>query len=173
MKRIAICVGCLVLGSMLFGATAAHAARGPVTKAYRERSVGVIISTAQNLTSTSGRVNGTPISHGTASGTQAAAANPPSCTFGSTSVSGSTITVASSGDILDSSFSGSVCESAATPTSGTYVVTATFTITGGTGRFAGATGGGALNSTAVLHAVPFGSQGPVLSHSQGTITLVH
>jgi hypothetical protein len=170
-KRIAVCVGCLVLGLLAFGTTAAHAARGPVTRSYRERSVGVIVSTSQNFTSTSGRVSGTPISRGTGSGTQAAGAAPPVCAIGSTSVSGSTTTVAANGDILDSSFSGSVCESVVTPTSGTYVVTATFTITGGTGRFAGATGGGTLSSTAVLHETPFGSQGPVLSHSLGTITL--
>ncbi len=53
------------------------------------------------------------------------------------------------------------------------MLTGTFTINGGTGKFAGATGGGTTDSTLTLHATPLGSHGPFVPHRLGTITPVH
>jgi hypothetical protein len=79
--------------------------------------------------------------------------------------------VANNGDNLYDTFSGTVCVSSSTPSSTSYMVTATFTITGGTGRFLGATGGGSLSAVATLFQTPQGSQGPFTSHSNGSIQL--
>jgi hypothetical protein len=173
-SRFLSCVACLVLGLTLVATTAtpAQAAKGPV-KTYRERVVGTIISTSQNVTSTAGRINGTPIARGTTSGMQSAGTTPPPCSVGSSPASGTSTLVAYDGDNLYSSFTGSVCESQSTSNSGTYTLTGTFTIDGGTGKFAGATGSGTTDSTLTLHATPQGSQGPFVSHSLGTITLAH
>ena len=173
MKRVVICLGSIVFGLVLLGATAmpAEAAKGPVTATYRERVVGTIVSTSQNFTSSAGRMNGSPIHRGTTSGLQSAASTPPPCTAGSSQASGTTTIVAANGDNLYTSFTARVCESQSTSNSGTYTLTGTFTITGGTGKFAGATGGGTTNSTLTLYATPQGSQGPFVSHSLGTITL--
>ena len=174
MKRVLSCLGCTIVGLLVLGAAAipAQAAKGPV-KTYRERVVGTIVSTSQNVTSSAGRINGTPIAQGTTSGMQAAGSTPPLCTVGNSPASGTSTLVASNGDNLYTSFTGTVCQSESTSNSGTYMLTGTFTIDGGTGKFAGATGGGTTDSTLTLHATPQGSQGPFVSHSLGTITLAH
>jgi hypothetical protein len=164
--------GLIGLGA-LAGTASAGAEPGRVTtKPYREVTRSVIVSTSQNVTSSSGLVTGTPIRHGTGSGSQAAMSTPPPCDSGPGSpTSGTTTTVGRNGEIIFTSFTGTVCESGSTPTSGTFSLTATFTITGGTGRFSGASGGGSLRSTVTLHPTPQGSQGPALSRSRGTIIL--
>jgi len=174
MQRIVRYLGFTVVTLALLEATTvpAMAAKGPV-RTYRERVVGTIVSTSQNFTSASGRMNGSPIARGTTSGMQAAGATPPLCTAGSSPASGTSTVVAPNGDNLYTSFSGTVCESQVSSNSGTYQLTATFTINGGTGRFTGATGGGATESTLTLFATPQGSQGPFVFHSLGTITLAY
>jgi hypothetical protein len=103
-----------------------------------------------------------------------ASAAVPSCSLGlGGPISGSTITVANRGANLYTSFTGTVCESTSTSTAATYEVKAAFTITGGTGRFSNATGGGTFKSKATLRATPQGSQGPVTTRSRGVIFLEH
>lgn len=173
MKRVLVCLGSVVLGLVLLGATAmpADAARGPVTVTYRERVVGTIVSTSEDVTNSAGRINGSPIRRGTTSGLQSAAGSPPPCTAGSGQASGTSTVVAANGNNLYTSFTGRVCESQSTSDSATYTSTGSFTVNGGTGKFAGATGSGTTDSTLTLYATPQGSQGPFISHSLGTITL--
>src|ERR1700733_13244017 len=109
MKRILICLCCLIVGLTVLEATAgpAQAAKkSGATHTYRERVVGTIVSMEQNLTSSSGRINGSPISRGTTSGMQAAGATPPLCTVGSSPASGTSTLVAHNGDNLYTSFTG-------------------------------------------------------------------
>jgi hypothetical protein len=171
-----VCLG-IILGVLTasIGAGAASATPRPGrAEPYREVTRSVIVSTAQNMTTSSGQVTGTPIVHGTGSGSQAAGTTPPLCGSGPGSpTSGTTTTVAKNGNIIFTAFTGTVCQSGSTPTSGTYLLTGTFTITGGTGRFADATGGGTLTSKITLHPTPQGSQGPAVSHARGTIDLMH
>jgi hypothetical protein len=175
MKRVLICLCCLLVGLIFLEATAgpAQAAKkSDATHTYRERVIGTIVSTTQNVTSSSGRINGSAITRGTTSGMQAAGSTPPLCTVGSSLASGTSTLVAYNGDNLYTSFTGTVCESQSTSNSATYVLTGTYTINGGTGRFTGATGSGTTDSTLTLHPTPQGSQGPFVSHSLGTITLI-
>ena len=52
-----------------------------------------------------------------------------------------------------------------------YVFNGTFTITGGTGPFSNATGGGRLYSIVTLYPTGDGTQGPFFSLAVGTIRL--
>jgi hypothetical protein len=172
MKRtcFGICLSALAL--CVLPESAAAAPSGGKVKAYVEESRGVIISTSPNFVTSSSRIHGTLIAHGTSSGTQMAASTPPPCSTGTTSISGSTTAVADkTGDNLYNTYTGTVCVSSSTASSTTYLVTATSTYTGGTGRFAGATGGGTFTATATLYATPQGSQGPFISRGRGTIDL--
>jgi hypothetical protein len=81
---------------------------------------------------------------------------------------GSTQLTAANGDILYTEFSQSVCQSGSTQT---YEGTGTYTIDGGTGRFANATGSGTEAADAVFpDGSPFG-QGTWKFSETGTINL--
>jgi hypothetical protein len=172
MRRACFCICLSIFGLSVVSASAAastiHGTR------YSEVTRGVVLSTVEDVTSTTGTVTGTLIAHGTSSGSQMASAAVPSCSLGlGGPISGSTITVANRGANLYTSFTGTVCESTSTSTAATYEVKAAFTITGGTGRFSNATGGGTFKSKATLRATPQGSQGPVTTRSRGVIFLEH
>ena len=64
-----------------------------------------------------------------------------------------------------------MCESATTSSYTQYRVTSTVTVTGGTGEFANATGGGEQYSVVTLYPTADGAQGPFSSFLYGTIRL--
>ena len=151
------------------GSASATSSKG---RPYLEATRGVVVSTTPNQITTSGIVRGTPIAYGRSSGTSASSGPPPPCSSGTAPGSGSNTTAAQSGGLVFLSYTGSVCLSSSTTVSGTYSFTGTFTINGGTGRFAGATGGGTLAASFTLYARPQGSQGPLVSHARGRIFLL-
>jgi hypothetical protein len=139
---------------------------------FRLRASGTITSVVQNQTTSSGTVRGRLLGHGSFSASEVTASNPTPCSSGPGSpASGSNRDTAANGDVLTTSFTGTVCQSASTPTSATDQFTGKFTITGGTGRFANATGGGTVRATATLNATPQGSAGPLTYVDIGRIRL--
>lgn len=133
---------------------------------------GIISSTVQNVTTSSGREVGTPLGAATTSGSQVATSAPLPCGVSPASTdSGTTLAVATNGKAIDTSYTGTVCVSASTSSYTRYVFNGTFTITGGTGPFSNATGGGRLYSIVTLYPTGDGTQGPLLSLAVGTIRL--
>ena len=119
-------------------------------------------------TTFAGTVQASHLGRGTFSGIEFTPLFPPLCSSGSgTPTSGSNALKAANGDVLQTEFSGTVCQSA--PFTDAFNLTATYTITGGTGRFAEATGAG----TTISHAEfgPGFSAGPDTITSSGTIVL--
>ncbi len=130
------------------------------------------MSVVQNQTTSSGTVRGRLLGRGRFNATEVTTSNPTPCSSGPGSpASGSNMDTAANGDVLTTSFTGTVCQSASTPTSATDQFTGQFTITGGTGRFANATGGGTVTATATLSATAQGSAGPITYRDIGTIRL--
>jgi hypothetical protein len=86
-------------------------------------------------------------------------------------VTGSVTTTASNGSQLTFSLSGTVCQAATTSSYTRYLVTSSVTVTGGTGEFANATGGGKQYSLVTLYPTGFGTQGPFTSFLYGSIRL--
>jgi hypothetical protein len=126
-----------------FEGTASAAPTVSKVAPYVELGSGTVTSTVQDVTTSVGKVFGTPIFLGTTSGSEAATSPPPACGASAGSpVSGSVTTTASNGSQLDFSLSGTVCVSATTSSYTRYLVRATVTVIGGTGEFANATGGG-------------------------------
>ena len=160
MRRACILTVVAVLGLTFFEGTASATATGWKVVPYVEIGSGTITSTAQDVTTSVGKVFGTPIFQGTTSGSQEAASPPPPCALGAGSpVTGSVTTTASNGSQLTFSLNGTVCVSATTSSYTRYLVNATVTITGGSGEFAGATGGGKQYSVVIsirLHPAPRG-----------------
>jgi hypothetical protein len=112
-------------------------------------------------TTFAGTVQASHLGRGTFSGIEFTPLFPPLCSSGSgTPTSGSNALTAANGDVLQTEFSGTVCQSA--PFTDAFDLTATYTITGGTGRFANATGTG----TTISHA----EFGPGFSAGPDTIT---
>jgi hypothetical protein len=172
MKRTCIFGAFTVLALTLLDGTASATPSGWRVAPYVEIGSGTITSTAQDVTTSVGKVFGTPIVRGTTSGSQMAASPPPPCGSSAGSlVTGSVTTTASNGSELSFSLNGTVCESATTSSYTRYVVTATVTITGGTGEFANATGGGRQYSVVTLYPTADGTQGPFTSFLHGVIRL--
>jgi hypothetical protein len=166
MRRASVVVGLLALFA-LTGSAAGHS--GP-SKAHHflVRGSGTLTN-AGSQNSFSGTVTGTRIGRGTFSGvSKVVVLPPPQCgTAPGAPASGSNTLTAANGDTLRYSFSGTVCQSAATSASTTYKLTATYTITGGTGRFTDASGTGAALATITL----FVNTGPLTIELRGTIEL--
>jgi hypothetical protein len=174
MRRTLFSLSLSIVALLVVSGTAAATPASGKTKAYVEDSKGVVVSMTPNVASSSAREHGTLIAHGTATGVLNAASAPPPCSTGSVPDSGSITRVANaSGDNLYDSIVGTVCLLSSTPTSNTFFVSATDTFTGGTGRFAGATGGGTFTAVATLFPTPQGSQGPFTAHHSGIIQLAH
>jgi hypothetical protein len=153
-------------------ASATATATGWKVAPYVEIGSGTITSTVQDVTTSVGKVFGTPVFRGTTSGSQEAASPPPPCGPGAGSpVTGSVTTTASNGSQLTFSLSGTVCVSATTSSYTRYFVNATVTIMGGSGEFAGATGGGKQYSVVTLYPTTYGTQGPFTSFLYGIIRL--
>jgi len=175
MRRVLVCVCLAAMAFTVLASPSMATAAGPRTKTYVENAKGVVVSTTANFVTTSARVHGTLIGHGTATGSQTTQTNQPAappCSVGTSPVSGTVITVANgNGDNLYDSYSGTVCMTSSTSNSATYIESATETFTGGTGRFANATGSGTITAVATLFASPQGSQGPFMSYATGTIQL--
>jgi hypothetical protein len=163
------------LGLALFVCTGiAVASPGGPAQPFRVSASGTIVSLVQNQTTSSGSVRGTLLGNGNFSAIEVTATNPTPCSSGPGSpASGSNTDTAANGDVLNTSFTGTVCQSASTATSATDQFTGQFTITGGTGRFANATGGGTVHATAMLSATAQGSEGPITYVDTGTIRLSH
>jgi len=171
-RRTCILTVVAVLGLTFFEGTASATPTGWKVAPYVEIGSGTITSTVQDVTTSVGKVFGTPVFRGTTSGSQVAASPPPPCGPGAGSpVTGSVTTTASTGSQLTFSLSGTVCVSATTSSYTRYLVTATVTITGGSGEFAGATGGGKQYSVVTLYPTAYGTQGPFASFLYGTIRL--
>ncbi len=64
-----------------------------------------------------------------------------------------------------------MCESASTTSYNRYRVTSKVTVTGGTGEFANATGGGQQYSVVTLYPTADGTEGPFTSFVYGVIRL--
>ncbi len=175
MRRMLVGVCLSAVALTVFASPSMATGASPRTKTFVEDSKGVVVSTTPNLVTTSARVHGTLIAHGTATGSQTTQTNQPAappCSVGTSPVSGTTITVGNAkGDNLYDSYTGSVCMTSSTSNSASYIETATETFTGGTGKFANATGSGTLIAVATLFASPQGSQGPFTAHATGTIQL--
>ena len=172
MRRTCVITVVVVLGLTLFeGAASATSTRLKV-EPYVEIGSGTITSTAQDVTTSAGNVFGTPIVRGTTDGSEVAASPPTPCgTSAGVPVTGSVTTTASNGSQLTFSLRGTVCESATTSSYTQYHVTSTVTVTGGTGEFANATGGGEQYSVVTLYPSAGGTQGPFSSFLYGTIRL--
>ncbi len=172
MRKTCIAIVLTVIGlSALNGSASATPLTGKV-RPYVELGHGTIVSTVQNVTTSTGKVVGIPIRRGTTSGSEVASSSPPPCGPNAGSpVTGSVTTTASNGNELNTSLNGTVCKSASTSSYTRYLLTATVTITGGTGRFTDATGGGKLYSTVTLYPNSGGSQGPFTSLVIGAIRL--
>jgi hypothetical protein len=170
-KRFAAVV---VLGALSAFTGIAVAGASGAAPPFSARGSGTAVSVTQNQTTQTGTVTGAFIGRGGFSGSEAAASTPPPCGSGAgASATGSNTTTAANGDLLYTTNSGNVCVSATSSTSTTYQLTARFTITGGTGRFAGASGGGTTNAIVTLSASAQGSEGPVVYEQHGTIHLAH
>jgi hypothetical protein len=105
---------CSVGLSVVSASAASSTVRGA---RYSEVTRGVVVSTVEDVTSTTGTVTGTLIAHGTSSGSQVASEAVPSCSLGlGGPIPGSTITVADRGANLCTSFTGTVYESTLTST---------------------------------------------------------
>ena len=173
MRRTCILTVVAVLGLTFFQGTASATPAGWKVAPYVEIGSGTITSTVQDVTTSVGKVFGTPVVRGTTSGSQVAASPPPPCGPNAGSpVTGSVTTTASNGSQLTFSLSGTVCESATTSSYNRYLVTSTVTVTGGTGEFANATGGGKQYSVVTLYPTADGTQGPFTSFLFGIIRLV-
>ena len=156
----------------LLGGTASAAPSGWRVRPYIELGGGTITSTVNDATTSAGKVFGTPFFGGTTSGSQVAAGAPQPCgSSPSTPVTGSVTTTASNGSELTFSLNGTVCVAAATSSYTQYRVTSTVTVTGGTGEFANATGGGWQYSVVTLYPTADGTQGPFTSFLYGAIRL--
>jgi hypothetical protein len=168
-KRFAAVV---VLGALSAFTGIAVASASGATPPFSAHGSGTAVSVVQNQTTQTGTVMGTLIGRGSFSGSEAAANAPPPCGSGpGAPATGSNTTTAANGDLLYTTNAGTLCVSASNSTSTTYQLTARFTITGGTGRFAGASGGGTTSATATLSATAQGSHGPVVYMQRGTIDL--
>jgi len=171
-KTCILIVVATVLGLAFFEGTASATATGWKVAPYLEVGSGTVTSTAQDVTTSVGKVFGTPVARGTTSGSEVAASPPPPCGSNPGSpVTGSVTTTASNGSQLNFSFSGTVCVSATTSSYTRYRVTSTVTVTGGTGEFANATGGGEQYSDVTLYPTADGTQGPFTSFLHGAIRL--
>jgi hypothetical protein len=176
-KVVAVRRACLlavvaVLGLTFFAGTASATPRGWKVEPYVEIGKGTITSTVQDVTTSVGKVFGTPIVRGTTSGSQVAVSPPPPCgPDAGSQVTGSVTTTAPNGSQLTFSLSGTVCESASTSSYTRYLVKSTVTVTGGTGEFANATGGGKQYSVVTLYPTADGTQGPFNSFLYGIIRL--
>ena len=172
MRRTFIFTVLTVVTLTLIGGTASAAPSGWRVRPYIEIGRGTITSTVQDATTSAGKVFGTPIVRGTTTGSQVAAGPPQPCgPNAGTPVTGSVTTTASNGSELTFSLNGTVCESAATSSYTQYRVTSTVTVTGGTGEFANATGGGRQYSVVTLYPTADGTQGPFTSFLYGAIRL--
>jgi hypothetical protein len=171
-RRTCILTVVAVLGLTFFEGTASATPNRWKVSPYVEIGSGTITSTVQDMTTSVGKVFGTPIVRGTTSGSEVAASPPPPCgpNVGSP-VTGSVVTTASNGSQLNLSLSGTVCEAATTSSYTRYLVTSTVTVKGGTGEFANATGGGKQYSVVTLYPTGDGTQGPFVSFLYGTIRL--
>lgn len=171
-RRTCILAVVAVLGLTFFEGTASATPTTWKVAPYVEIGRGTITSTAQDLTTSVGKVFGTPIVRGTTSGSEVAASPPPPCgPHAGSQVTGSVTTTAANGSQLNFSLSGTVCESATTSSYTRYLVTSTVTVTGGTGEFANATGGGKQYSDVTLYPTADGTQGPFTSFLYGIIRL--
>lgn len=172
MRRTCILVLVAIVGLTFFESAASATPGGRKAVPYVELGSGTITSTVQDVTSSVGTVVGTPVVRGTTSGSEVAASPPPPCAPNAGSpVTGSVITTASNGSQLTFSLSGTVCQAATTSSYTRYLVTSTVTVTGGTGEFANATGGGKQYSVVTLYPTSFGTQGPFTSFLYGSIQL--
>ena len=171
-RRTCILIVATLLALAFFGGTASATPAHWRVVPYVEIGSGTITSTVQDVTTSVGKVFGTPVVRGTTSGSEIAASAPPPCGPNAGSpVTGSVTTTASNGSQLSFSLSGTVCESATAASYTSYVVTSTVTITSGTGEFADATGGGKQYSVVTLYPTGDGTQGPFISFLYGTIRL--
>jgi hypothetical protein len=171
-RRAGILAVVAIFGLTFFGGAASAAPRGWRVEPYVEIGRGTITSTVQDVTTSVGKVFGTPIFRGTTSGSQEAASPPPPCgPDGGSQVTGSVTTTASNSSQLTFSLSGTVCESATTSSYTRYLVRSTVTVTGGTGEFTNATGGGKQFSVVTLYPTGDGTQGPFNSFLHGIIRL--
>jgi hypothetical protein len=169
-RRTCILIVVAVLGLAFFEGTASATPIGRKVAPYVEIGRGTITSTVQDVTTSVGKVFGTPVVRGTTSGSEVAASPPPRCGPNAGSpVTGSVTTTASNGSQLSFSLSGTVCESAMTSSYTRYLVTSTVKVTGGTGEFANATGGGKQYSVVTLYPTADGTQGPFTSFLYGII----
>jgi hypothetical protein len=172
MRRTCILVLVAVVGVTFFESAASATPSGRKVVPYVELGSGTITSTVQDVTSSVGTVVGTPVVRGTTSGSEVAASPPPPCgPNAGSAVTGSVTTTASNGSQLNFSLSGTVCQAATTSSYTRYLVRSTVTVTGGTGEFAGATGGGKQDSVVTLYPTSDGTQGPFTSFLYGMIRL--
>lgn len=170
MRRACVITVLTVLTLTLVAGTASAAPVGWQVRPYLEIGRGTITSTAEDVTTSVGSVFGTPILHGTTSGSQVTASPPPPCGPGAGSaVTGSVTTTASNGSTLSFSLNGTVCALDTTSSYTRYLVTSTVTVTGGTGEFANATGAGKQYTVVTLYPTADGTQGPFTSFLSGTI----
>lgn len=136
--------------SAAFGATGSGTASGAVT------------------TTLKGTVQGSDLGHGTFSGTELTGSPPPRCGSGrDTPTTGFLDLTAADGDVLHTKFSDTVCQTS--PPKLVFDVTGSYTITGGTGKFANATGAGAMTAHAEFG--PTFRPGPCTFSYRGTIAL--
>jgi hypothetical protein len=114
----------------------------------------------------SGGAQGSHTGVGSFVGTGGVAGVPPQCGFGTTSEVQNQILTAANGDTVNEAMTGTNCQRS----DGSYIFNATYTISGGTGRFAGATGSGTLVSIAdFLNGLS--NPGTYSFSQRGTITL--
>jgi hypothetical protein len=130
-------VGLIVLGLFCSLGTA-HAASGGTNRPWHMQASATVTVVPPQF---AGSFHGTHTGVGSVDGTFVVAGFPPPCGVGSVPITDSVTLTAANGDTIDQAWSGTVCQSGPNPT---FHQVATYTITGGTGRFSSATGSGAV-----------------------------
>lgn len=151
----------------LSGQIVTFARRVPVVAVVAAATLAVpAVASAQITFSFGGAAQGTHTGPGSFTGSGSVPGGPPPCGSGNVPEVEQQTLIAASGDAIDEQTNGLNC----TQPGGFFVNTATYTITGGTGRFATAMGSGSYVSIASF---PNGFSNPgIYTFSQeGTITL--
>lgn len=164
MKKFAtmlvVAASCLLAGS-------ASAAKGGTNLPFAANGSGSL-NQSGTFGSLSGSARALHMGNGSVSGSVVTLSFPPPCDQGTLNNFISLTLTAANGDNVYENVDDFICQSGPTQT---YESTGTYTITGGTGRFANATGSGAYSSQVVFPGPsPFGT-GSFTFNQKGTISL--